>query len=317
MGTFLQAQDRLQVHMPCGNTRSNKTKPAEGHYSKQVLDWPGTIGNQATQHALKAEPEAGVARSATGHFSRGYDQYAVGHASASLTSRWLPAIARQDLDPDSPTGAAETPARAETEPVPLGPPPTNVPAKAPTPVFDHSGGQTVTINADSAPDFARNITAAIGSPHTSAAFTPDIAVDFKTDAAGKQVPGSQTITSIGLTVNTAITKVRFGMGRPNAEHKKAINEMVVAIQDHEGKHRAIIETEATSALAGAQKFVGTGKTTEANTALTTTLECATNKKHEALDASEGLLTAVEQSNGTVVVTKSASGATYPCPKAQP
>lgn len=186
----------------------------------------------------------------------------------------------------------------------------------PKPTFDHSGGTTVTINADSAIDFANNITATIGSPHTSPEFTPDIQYDFKTDSSGKEIPGTQKIKSIGLTVKTAITKVRFGSGRPNANHKKAIDEMVEAIKTHEEAHRAIVEAAATAALAAAQKYVGTSKVSDANKALTTDLECTTNKKHEALDAKEGLLTANEQTDGTVTVTKSASGAKYPCPGAE-
>lgn len=183
----------------------------------------------------------------------------------------------------------------------------------PTPVFDYSGSKTVTIRADTAPEFARNITATIGSPHVQPVFEPDIRFGFKTDAAGREVPGSRRITSIGLKVKTAITKVRHGPGRPNRKHKKAIREMVAAIKDHEETHRAIIETEATFALWAAQKFVGTGRTTKAERALTDDLECATNKKHEALDAVEGLLTAAEQPDGSVKVTRSSSGARYPCP----
>jgi hypothetical protein len=183
----------------------------------------------------------------------------------------------------------------------------------PKPIFDQSGGKTVTINADTAGDFSRQITATIGSPHTKPVFEPDIQFDTKTDAAGREVPGSRKITSIGLKVKTAITKVRFGRGRPNKQHSKAINEMVAAIRDHEETHRAIIEEDATLALLAAQKFVGTGETTKAEKALTTDLECATNKKHEALDAVEGLLTAVELRNGSVKVTKSSSGAKYKCP----
>lgn len=187
-------------------------------------------------------------------------------------------------------------------------------ASGPAPSFDHSGGKTVTINADTAMEFANNITASIGSPHTQPQFTPDIQYDFKTNAAGEQVPGSEKITSIGLAVKTSIVKVRYGSGRPNAEHKKAIDEMVTAIKAHEEAHRAIVETAATAALAAAQKYVGTNKVKAAHKDLTTGLECTTNKKHEALDAKEGLLTANEQTNGTVTVTKSASGATYPCPE---
>jgi hypothetical protein len=176
-----------------------------------------------------------------------------------------------------------------------------------TPTFDHSGGSTVTINADTAIDFANNITATIGSPHVSPSFEPDIQFEVTGGAAKK-------ITSIGLTVRTAITKVRYGMGRANDKHKAAIKQMVEEIKAHEEKHRAIIETEAATALAAAQKkFLKTGNTAGAQKALSTDLECATNKKHEALDASEGKLTAAEQSNGDVTVTKSGSGARYPCP----
>lgn len=187
-------------------------------------------------------------------------------------------------------------------------------ASGPAPSFDHSGGKTVTINADSAIEFANNITATIGSPHTQPEFTPDIQFDFKTNTSGEKVPGSEKITSIGLAVKTSIVKVRYGSGRPNAEHKKAIDQMVSDIKAHEEAHRAIVETAATAALAAAQKYVGTNKVKEAQKDLTTGLECTTNKNHEALDAKEGLLTANEQTDGTVTVTKSASGATYPCPE---
>jgi len=181
------------------------------------------------------------------------------------------------------------------------------------PVFDHSSGKTVTINADTAQEFAQNITATIGSPHTQPVFEPDIQFAIDTDAAGREVPDSRKITSIRLKVKTAITTVRFGVGKPNDKHKKAIDEMVAAIKEHEEKHRTIIEHDAILALWDAQKFVGTGKTKEANKALTTDLECVTNKKHEALDAVEGLLTPLEQQDGSVKVTKTSSGAKYPCP----
>ena len=189
--------------------------------------------------------------------------------------------------------------------------------QAPTPTFDHSGGSTVTINADSAVDFSHKITNTIGSPHTSPQFEPDIQTDFKTNADGKEIPGSRTIASIGLKVTTSITKVRFGMGRVDKENQAMIDQMVKEIQAHEGRHRQIVETAATAALAAAQKYVGKkGKEQEARTALTKTLGCETNKQHEALDATEGLLTVTEvrQPDGTIKLqlTKSASGAKYPC-----
>jgi hypothetical protein len=183
-----------------------------------------------------------------------------------------------------------------------------------TPSFDYSGGQTVTINADTAPEFSQKITAQIGSPHVTPEFTPDVQYDFKTNAAGQEVPGTRKITSVGLNVKAAITKVRLGLSRANDKHKAAINQMVELIKAHEEAHRAIIEADAKAALTAAQKYVGTGKVDEAKKALSTTLECTCNKKHEALDGTEGLLTAAEQQDGSVTVSKSSSGAKYPCPK---
>jgi hypothetical protein len=182
-----------------------------------------------------------------------------------------------------------------------------------TPNFDYSGGQTVTINADTAPEFSQKITAQIGSPHVTPEFTPDVQFDFKTNAAGEEIPGTRKITSVGLNVKAAITKVRLGLSRANDKHKEAINKMVELIKAHEEAHRAIIEAEAKAALTAAQKYVGTSKVDEAKKALSKTLECTCNKKHEALDATEGLLTAAEQQDGSVTVTKSSSGAKYPCP----
>jgi predicted secreted Zn-dependent protease len=176
------------------------------------------------------------------------------------------------------------------------------------PVFKHSGS-TVTINADSAIDFSNNITAQIGTPHTEIELEPDVQWEI--------VGGVKKVSSVGLTVTTKIVKVRFGMGRPNDKHKKAIDEMVAAIKAHEEQHRAVIVAAATAGLAKAQTFVGTTKIKEAWKALDTGVSCVAAKQHEALDAKEGLLTASEDANGNVTVTKSPSGATYPCPPATP
>jgi hypothetical protein len=215
-----------------------------------------------------------------------------------LVARALATIARDEL--------------AGEEAIPLDDSKPAAPA-APTPTFNHSGGQTVTVNADSAVDFANNIVSAIGEPHVDPQFDPDI----KWHNVG---PGGKTrkITSIGLTVATAIVKVRWGMGRPDDENRKMIREMVAEIQAHEERHRKIIEDAATAALTDAQKFVGTGQVEAAHTALDKTLPCTTNKAHEALDGKEGKLTVseVRQPNGkvTLTLTKSGSGAKYPCPK---
>ena len=205
----------------------------------------------------------------------------------------------------------------EAEPLDDGAPAPAAAAAAPTPTFDHSGGSTVKIDADGAVEFSQKITQQIGSPHTSPEFTPDIQVTFKTDGSGNEVPGTRVITSVGLAVKTSITKVRFGRGRPDADNKAMIDQMVAEIQAHEERHRAIVETAATAALADAHaKYVGKKQEAAAKKALTKDLECTTNKQHEALDAKEGLLTVAEvrQPDGkiTLTLTKSASGAKYPC-----
>jgi len=205
---------------------------------------------------------------------------------------------------------------ADEEAIPLGGGAGAPAAGGPAPSFDHSGGKTVAIDADSAVDFSNAITAQIGTPHTSPEFTPDVQVTWQTRPDGAEVPGSRKITSIDLAVKTSITKVRFGKGRPDAENKAMIDQMVTEIQAHEERHRAIVEAAAKAALTAAQAFVGKNKESAVRTALTKTLECATNKQHEALDAAEGLLTVseVRQPDGTIklVLTKSASGAKYPC-----
>jgi predicted secreted Zn-dependent protease len=181
------------------------------------------------------------------------------------------------------------------------------------PTFKHSS-TTVKIDADSAIDFSNKITAQIGSPHTEIELEPDVQYDFKNGPDGKEDPSTRKVVSVGLTVTTKIVKVRFGMGRPNEKHKKAIDEMVATIQAHEEAHRAIVVSEATTALQKAQKLVGTKKVDEAYKILNG-VDCAAAKGHEALDAKEGLLTASEDANGNVTISKSASGATYPCQKA--
>jgi Bacterial protein of unknown function (DUF922) len=217
-----------------------------------------------------------------------------------LVSRALASIARDEV-------VDEVALDEEAIPLDDGKP---APPAAPTPAFDHSGGQTVTINANSAVEFSQNIVDAIGAPHVAPEFTPDIAFD----TVGK----TRKITSIGLSVKTSIVKVRFGMGRVDDENRAMIATMVQEIQAHEQRHRKIIEDAATKALADAQKLVGTSQVEAAQKALSTTVECTANKGHEALDATEGKLTVseVRQPDGKITLTlsKSGSGAKYPCAK---
>ena len=231
-------------------------------------------------------------------------------AGNRYVSRAVAKLAREEVV-DEIGGAI---ALEETGGDPLQQPAPSAPA-APTPSFDHSGGSTVTIDADSAVEFSQKIVATIGAPHVAPEFTPDIAFD---DIGGPGGKVTRKITSIGLTVKTSIHKVRFGMGRVDADNRAMIGQMVQEIQAHEQRHRKIIEDAATAALADVQKLVGTSKVTDAQTALTTTLECTANKKHEALDGTEGLLTVseVRQPNGKITLTlsKSGSGAKYPCKK---
>ena len=227
-----------------------------------------------------------------------------------LVSRALATIAREAVAEAEPIGQEAAALSDEAIPLDDTKP---APSAAPTPTFDHSGGQTVTVNADTAVDFSNNIVSAIGAPHVAPEFLPDIAFDTTGGPGGKR-----KITSIGLTVRTSIVKVRWGMGRVDDENRAMIKQMVQEIQAHEERHRKIIEDAATKALADAQKLVGTSKVDDAQKALTKTLECTTNKGHEALDGTEGKLTVneVRQPDGKIklTLTKSSSGAKYPCSK---
>jgi hypothetical protein len=260
----------------------------------------GALLRQSTARDHEEDEElvrlsAGVQRLAAGSLP---DRGVVRQATEAAIGRQIAAIQREEGEE---TGGA----------VALQSAPGGGGAGAGGATFNHTSS-TVTINADSAPDFSSRITATIGTPHTEIELLPDVQYDFKTGPDGKEVPGSQKITSVGVTVNTKIVKVRFGTGRPNDKHKKAIDEMVAAIEAHEAEHRAIVVAAANAAVKKAQKLVGTSKVKAAFKILDADLDCAAAKGHEALDAKEGLLTAVEQANGDVSITKSASGAKYPC-----
>jgi hypothetical protein len=255
-------------------------------------------GNRAVGAVLQ-RCACGCGGAATCHEDEASDERAVSRAVLQLKARLGAAAIQRDEDeePGAPVALDDAPAAAGG-------------AGAGTPTFNHSS-TTVKIDADSAIDFSNKITAQIGSPHTEITLEPDVQYDFKTGDGGKEIPGTQKIVSVGLTVTTKIVKVRFGMGRPNEKHKKAIDEMVAAIQAHEEQHRAIVVAEATAALKKAQKLVGTNKVKEAYKILDA-VDCAAAKRHEELDAKEGLLTASENADGDVSISKSASGAKYPC-----
>jgi hypothetical protein len=92
-----------------------------------------------------------------------------------LVSRMIAQLARDEAPPEA------------AEPVPLDDAP--APSGGPTPTFDHSGGQTATINADSAVDFSQKITATIGSPHVKPTYEPDIEFEWLTLPSGEEKPG--------------------------------------------------------------------------------------------------------------------------------
>ena len=130
---------------------------------------------------------------------------------------------------------------------------------------------------------------------------------------GKEIKGTRTVVSVGMTVTTQINTVRFGMGRPDAANRAKIDEMVAMMRAHEEAHRSYIEAAATAALAKAQAYVGKRNSGKAAYDVMMKAECVANTKHEALDAKEGLFSVTDNA-GEITITKSASGAKYPCTK---
>ncbi len=180
------------------------------------------------------------------------------------------------------------------------------------PTFDHRSKVT-TINASSAVEFADNIRASVGGAHCAIVLEPDVQEDWKTRPDGSEVPGTRTVVSVGLAVTTEINTVRFGMGRPDEANRAKINEMVAMMRAHEEAHRSYIVAAATAALAKAQAYVGKKNSGAAALKVLNNAECVANKQHEALDAKEGLFSVTDDA-GVITISKTSSGAKYPCGK---
>lgn len=183
-------------------------------------------------------------------------------------------------------------------------------ASGATPEFDHKM-DPVTVDGSSAVEFADNVRTRVGGAHCAITLDPIVNETWKERANGKEIPGTRVIESVGLKVSTKITTVRFGMGRPDANNRAKIDEMVAMMKAHEEAHRSYIETAATAALAQAQALVGKRNKGAEALKILNNAECVANKQHEALDAKEGVFS-VSDNAGVITITKSSSGAKYPC-----
>lgn len=180
------------------------------------------------------------------------------------------------------------------------------------PEFTHNVTK-VTVNADSAVDFAERIRASLGGAHCAIEIEPDVQEEWRTNPDGSEVAGSRVVVSVGMKVTTTIHTVRFGMGRPDATNRAKIDEIVAMMRTHEEAHRSYIVAAATAALAKAQSYVGKRNKGAAALKVLKGAECVAAKQHEALDAKEGVFT-VTDTAGVISVAKSSSGAKYPCGK---
>jgi hypothetical protein len=218
-------------------------------------------------------------------------QRSVGNgAVSSLLSQMLPAVQRQAASKSS----------------------SKKPGGGSTPEFEHNAS-TVTINADSAVDFADQIRTRLGGAHCAIVIEPDVKEEWSTYPDGREVPGTRVVVSVGIKVTTTIHTVRFGMGRPDAKNKAKITEMVALMKAHEEAHRSYIVTAATDALKKAQTYVGKRNKGAAALKVLNGAECVANKQHETLDAKEGVFTVTDNA-GEITIAKSSSGAKYPCGK---
>ena len=181
-----------------------------------------------------------------------------------------------DDGPDGGAPAPAAPAQAQSPGPSCGNPITWTP-NSPIPVD---------VQADSAAEFLTKMNAALGgNPHMQ----PSIAwKPFSLDAKGK-------VDKIDLTLETTIIRARYAGGRPPANEKTIITEMVDFIKQHEERHRDASREVSQQAVCDAL-----GKTeAQANKILK---EAMCNKEptaQETIDAKEGKLELVTGTNGAV------------------
>ena len=180
-----------------------------------------------------------------------------------------------DDGPDGGAPAPAAPAQAQAPGPSCGNPITWTP-KSPVPV---------SVNADSAAEFLTKMNAALGgNPHMQAGMTWSIS----TDAKGK-------VDKIDFTLETTMITARYAGGRPPANEKTIITEMVDFIKKHEEAHRDASREVSQQAVCDAL-----GKTAaQADKILKDAMCKKEPTAQEAIDAKEGKLELVTGTNGAV------------------
>jgi hypothetical protein len=143
----------------------------------------------------------------------------------------------------------------------------------------------VEIVADSAADFAAKVEQALGgTPHMAAEASWDLqATDGK-------------VEKTNATLKTTIIRPRYGGGRASDTEKALIKRVVQFIKEHEERHRDIARGAYQQAICHAL-----GKSLTAADAVFEKTRCETEPDAQAaLDAKEGKLEWVQDSDGNVV-----------------
>ena len=180
-----------------------------------------------------------------------------------------------DDGPDAGIPAPAAPAQAQSPGPSCGNPITWTP-KSPVPV---------SVNADSAAEFLTKMNAALGgNPHMQASMSWSISTDPKGKA-----------DKIDFTLETTMITARYAGGRPPANEKTIITEMVDFIKQHEERHRDASREVSQQAVCDAL-----GKTAaQADKVLKDAMCKKEPTAQEAIDAKEGKLELVTGANGAV------------------
>ena len=191
---------------------------------------------------------------------------------------------------------------------------------APTPTFDHSGGSTVTINADSAVDFSQKIVSTIGAPHVK----PRVrrrTIEFddveRTRRQGSPTP--QDHVDRPDREDRRSSRSASGMGRVDDENLAMIRQMVAEIQAHEERHRKIIEDAATAALkdgAEVRRHRAVRRRERRRSPRRSSARRTRSTRRSTARRGCSPSAEVRQPDGKIKLSlsKSGSGAKYPCPK---
>lgn len=200
-------------------------------------------------------------------------------------------VQREPIPTDD--GGEATPAQTPPGQAPPGKAPTAAAAAAAcaeVPDFNSTSQPPTTVLADNVDQFIQNYYAQIGDPYTKPSDTENFDID-----------GKGIVTKVNMKVDIAISRPRWGGGRPaNDQQKALILKCVDVIKDHENQHQAIAKQWYATAVCDALGKKAAAATKAINDVVCTKMATA----QEDFDMKHGLIQVVHdaQGNATDVIT---------------